>query len=78
MEESLEDALNVLFGSKADNLGKEIEIIKDTTGQIPQSLDEKFAKASVLYEEAQQALQQGDFAAYAGKIEELGKVLGKD
>ena len=78
MEESLEDALNVLFGSKADNLRKEIEIIKDTTGQIPQSLEEKFAKASVLYEEAQQALQQGDFTTYAQKIEELGKVLGKD
>ncbi|MBI2208744.1 UPF0182 family protein [Candidatus Woesearchaeota archaeon] len=76
MQETLEDALNVVFSGKA--MQKQSEKIRQETGKVLVTLEEKFAKASQLYEEAQAALQQGDFAAYANKIEELGKVLGKD
>jgi hypothetical protein len=75
MEESFEDALNVIFKDKVDKLKDKIETIRETDGEVPASLEEKFAMASELYDEAQEALQQGDFAIYAEKIEELGRVL---
>ena len=76
MQETLEDALNVMFSGKA--IQKQSEKVGKDTGKVLVTLEEKFAKASKIYDEAQEALTKGDFAAYAGKIEELGKVLGKD
>ena len=73
MQESLETALNVIFKGKIEKL--EAMDIKEE-GQIPSTLEEKFRKASDLYNEAQEALQQGDFSTYAQKIEELGRLLG--
>ena len=78
MEESLESALNAIFGGEIKKLGGEIKEITETGMEVSQTMEEKFAKASQLYDEAQEALQKGDFAAYAIKIEELGKVLGRD
>ena len=78
MEKTLEDALNVIFGGKIDKLKKEIKIVEEATGQVPESLEDKFDKASELYEEAQEALSQGDFSTYAEKIEELGRILNQD
>jgi len=78
MEESLEDALNAIFSGKVDRLKKEISEIRKETGNAPITLEEKFQKASKLYDEAQEALKQGDFALYAAKIEELGRILGRD
>ena len=78
MEETLEEALSVIFKGEVGKLKEEIKTIKETTGQVPESLEDKFNKASELYEEAQEALTQGDFAVYAEKIEELGRVLNED
>jgi len=78
MEETLEDALGVIFKGKVEKLKDEIKIIKETTGQIPESLEDKFNRASELYEEAQEALTQGNFAEYAQKIDELGRILNQD
>jgi len=68
---------NILFEGKIDKLKKEIKIAEET-GQIPESLEDKFDKASELYEESQEALSQGDFSTYAEKIEELGRILNQD
>ena len=73
MQESLETALNVIFKGNIEK--SEAMDIKEE-GQIPSTLEEKFRKASDLYNEAQEALQQGDFSTYAQKIEELGRLLG--
>jgi len=61
-----------------NELKKEISEIRKETGNAPITLEEKFQKASKLYDEAQEALKQGDFALYAAKIEELGRILGRD
>ena len=74
MEDSLEDALNAIFGGKLDAMKVEIDNAGGNGEAL--SLEERFAHASRLYDEAQEALQQGDFATYAMKIEELGRVLG--
>ena len=42
------------------------------------SLQEKFNAASRAYEEAQEALQEGDFSTYARKIEEVGTLLNSE
>jgi len=78
MEETLEDALNAIFKGKIDKLQEEIETIEETTDTVPESLEDKFEKASRLYDEAEEALTQGDFSTYAKKIEELGEILGED
>lgn len=78
MQESLENALNVIFKGQAEKLSEGTSGIKEETEQIPSTLEEKFRKASDLYNEAQEALIKGDFSTYAQKIEELGKALGKD
>ena len=78
MEKTLEDALNAIFKGKIDKLQEEIETIKETTDEVPESLEDKFEKASSLYDEAKEALAQGDFSTYAQKIEELGVILGED
>ena len=52
-----------------------IEEIKETGRKVPESLEEKFEEASKLYDEAQEALTEGDFTTYAEKIEELGGIL---
>jgi len=75
MEETLEDALNVIFKGKIDRLQEEIKTIEETTDAVPETLEDKFEEASRLYDEAQEALAQGDFSTYAQKIEELGGIL---
>ncbi|MBN4049135.1 UPF0182 family protein [archaeon AH-315-M20] len=75
MQESLEDALNLIFKGKLEKLEKKVKTIKETTGKVPESLEEKFTKASELYDEAQDALLQGDLVTYAEKMEELGRIL---
>jgi uncharacterized protein len=71
MQETLDDALHVLFGGAKP--------VKNTDSQntppTSNTLEEKFAEASKLYKEAETALQNGDFALYAQKIEEMGEVL---
>ena len=73
MQETLEEALEVIFKGKVEQVEEEKEEIG-----VPETLSEKFEEASKLYEEAQEALTQGDFTTYAEKIEELGVILGED
>jgi uncharacterized membrane protein (UPF0182 family) len=77
MQETLEEALNEIFGGKLKQLKKEISDIKETSGQVPASLEEKFSKASQIYDQAQQALLQGDLVTYAENMEELGRILNQ-
>jgi uncharacterized membrane protein (UPF0182 family) len=72
MQETLDDALSVLFGSEKPSPKRDA----DNSSSPPQdTLAQKFAYASTLYNEAQEALSQGDFVLYAEKIEEMGEVL---
>lgn len=79
MEETLEEALEKIFGTV-----EEIPITETpgagtetpTDGELSElSQEQLISKANSLYEEAQEALTQGDFSLYAEKIEELGLVL---
>ena len=71
MEETLDEALQVLFGTEARSDSKSPDTIPSKTDTI----GEKFSRASQLYEEAQAALSQGDFVLYAEKMKGLGIVL---
>jgi len=75
MEETLGEALQVIFGKSS--IKKDDSKKSTTATDVLMSADDKFKQASLLYEEAQQALTSGDFVLYAEKIEELGRVLGK-
>ena len=72
MEETLQDALEVIFKGKIEKAKKKESV------QMPETLPEKFKQASDLYKESQDALTQGNFAEYAEKIEELGRILNQD
>ncbi len=71
MQETLDDALHVLFGGAKPVKKTD----KQETTPVSSTLEGKFAQASKLYAEAQSALQQGDFVTYAQKIEEMGGIL---
>jgi hypothetical protein len=73
MQETLEEALEVIFKGKVEKVKEKGQVAK-----ISETLSEKFEEASKLYEEAQEALTQGDFTTYAEKIEELGRILNQD
>ncbi|MFH0868589.1 MAG: UPF0182 family protein, partial [Candidatus Woesearchaeota archaeon] len=73
MQETLEEALEVIFKGKVEKAKEKGEVTK-----IPETLSEKFNEASEVYKEAQEALTQGDFAKYAEKIEELGRILNQN
>ena len=72
MEKTLQDALEVIFKGKIEKAKKKESV------QMPETLPEKFKQASDLYKESQDALTQGNFAEYAEKIEELGRILNQD
>lgn len=72
MEKTLQDALEVIFKGKIGKAKKKESV------QMPETLPEKFKQASDLYKESQDALTQGNFAEYAEKIEELGRILNQD
>ncbi|MCH8328892.1 MAG: UPF0182 family protein [Nanoarchaeota archaeon] len=72
MQETLQEALEVIFKGKVEKV-KEKEKVEE-----PGTLSERFEEASRLYEEAEEALTQGDFATYAEKIEQLGRILEQD
>src|SRR3989338_11253291 len=70
MQPTLDEALQVLFRASTAKPQEQEE-----ESMLSGTLGERFAQASRLYDEAQAALQQGDFATYAQKIEELGRIL---
>jgi len=73
MEKTLEEALTAIFKGKIEEVGiKTKEILQE---KIPKSLSDKFNQASILYDEAQEALTQGNLIKYAEKIEELGRIF---
>ena len=66
MQESLTDALNVVFGKIPEEIPEEIEEL------LPEQL---IGEALNHYNAAQDALKAGNFTKYAEEIEALGKVL---
>ncbi|MAH32993.1 hypothetical protein CL615_01235 [archaeon] len=73
MQNSLEEALSDIFKGKVEKSKKKISDLK-----VPETISEKFSTASALYNEAQEALLEGDFVTYAEKIEELGNILNDE
>jgi len=69
MQETLKESLEVIFKGKVEKVKEKGKVA------IPETISEKFNEASELYEEAQDALINGDFTKYAEKIEELGRIL---
>lgn len=72
MKETLEDALSTIFEGKIEKFEGDVDV------GIPKTLQDKFKEATRLYDEAQDALSKGNFAEYAKRIEELGKILSKE
>jgi len=78
MEPSLEEALNVIFGS---NAGVPRQAAANATGLagnakvVPASLEQLIQQANELYERAQQDLRRGDWSAYGQEIQKLGEIL---
>ncbi|HLD86727.1 MAG TPA: hypothetical protein VJB12_01560, partial [Candidatus Nanoarchaeia archaeon] len=67
--------LELFGGQKADSPSPSKSVSKTSTDGSSQTTDEKFQEASRLYQEAQEALMNGDFVGYAKKIEEMGSIL---
>ena len=81
MEETFEEALQTLFGI-APEPEPEIPEPQPTGGEDPEpqptsTLDELIARASRVYEQAQQALADGDFGTYGRLIERLGRIIAQ-
>ena len=72
MKETLEDALSTIFKGKIEKFEGDVDV------GIPKTLQDKFKEATRLYDEAQDALSEGNFVEYAKRIEELGKILSKE
>ena len=72
MEETLEDALLALFGGTrtTDNEGNEVDLTEET-------LNELIGRAQNLYEEAQKAIQVGDWTSYGRYMDSLAKTLNE-
>jgi hypothetical protein len=72
MEETLEDALLALFGGTrtTDNEGNEVDLTGET-------LNELIGRAQNLYEEAQKAIQAGDWSSYGRYMDSLAKTLNE-
>jgi len=66
MQETLDEALAVIFGG---------EPASESPGEDNETSDQILTRISELYEQAQQALLAGDFAAYAQYIEKIGTLL---
>jgi uncharacterized protein len=79
MEQSLEDALNVIFGGGAGGQQETTETAQTgssvTARGIPPSLENMIQQANEHYERAQQALRQGDWNGYGQEIQKLGQIL---
>lgn len=80
MEQSIEQALRVLFGQGVSDM--ETEVPKGVQSRVETDLDEFFSselgqKAFDLYKTAEQALREGDFAAFGEAWEQLESVLNR-
>jgi uncharacterized protein len=78
MEETFEEAIATLFGvSEPEQPEPEPTRGPGEEEPPPSSLEELIARAGRIYEQAQQALADGDFEAYGRLIERLGRVLAE-
>ncbi len=80
MEQSIEQALRVLFGE--GNADIETEVPKDVQARVETDLGEIFyselgQKAFDLYKNAEQALREGDFTSFGEAWEQLESVLNR-
>ena len=83
MEETFEEAVASLFGVSAEPEPEPTETPGDDEPEperpsgADQSLEEIVARAGRIYEQAQAALENGDFEAYGRLIERLGRLLAE-
>ncbi|MBI2633649.1 MAG: UPF0182 family protein [Parcubacteria group bacterium] len=76
MEETLEEGLLKIFGSKVGEKSKESTIIKSPTfGGSSQDRENRVRKALEAYEEALRAQRDGDWARYGEAQRRLGDIL---
>ena len=68
MEETLEKALSAIFGAAERQPGPQPPVGTETVQQL-------IARAVTLYNEAQQAIRAGDWAAYGNLVRQLGELL---
>jgi hypothetical protein len=73
MSETLEGALNKLFGA-LETTGESVDVVieEESTDPLRDSLIER---ANRLYEQAVESQENGDWSSYGDKIEQLGEVL---
>jgi uncharacterized membrane protein (UPF0182 family) len=74
MEDSIEAAITSLFGSEA---GPAKPSGPGGTPGAPATVNELVARATALYNQAQQAIKAGDWATYGKLIKDLGDVLNQ-
>jgi uncharacterized membrane protein (UPF0182 family) len=77
MEETFEEALQTLFGISPE---PEVPEPEPPDEEEPEpgptsTLEQLIAQAGRVYEQAQQALADGDFETYGRLIERLGRIL---
>lgn len=69
MQESLEEALSVIFEAAPPIVGPD-------EPEEPRTAEETLSRIAELYEKAQEALKTGDFTLYAEYIDQIGALLG--
>jgi uncharacterized membrane protein (UPF0182 family) len=78
MEETFEEALTALFDLDAEPEPEPEPTDEPDRDEGPTStLEELIAEAGSVYEQAQQALSDGDFETYGRLIERLGRILAE-
>jgi uncharacterized membrane protein (UPF0182 family) len=78
MEETFEEALTALFDLDAEPEPEPEPTDEPDRDEGPTStLEELIAEAGNVYEQAQQALSDGDFETYGRLIERLGRILAE-
>lgn len=75
MESTLSDALEEVFLGVGDKDRKKEPADKEPSDEGKVSNNQLLERAKQKYNKAQKYLRQGNFSAYAAKIEELGNTL---
>jgi uncharacterized protein len=80
MEDSLEDALNVIFGGQsaeqsAETQGSAPPAPAASEKGVPAAIESLIQQANQHYEQAQKDLRQGDWSGYGQEIQKLGQIL---
>lgn len=76
-EETLEEALNSIFGAKVDIPEEAVPQTPVIDGAAPDNLRDLITRANQLFNSAQEAQRAGDWAEYGRNLEELKTTLGR-